>query len=309
MDLYALPPEEFTAARNVAAKQDKALKALRKPTVSAWVVNTLVRREAALLEQLLSLGHDLGLAQQQGDAAALRTLSDQRRQLVGTVSQRAVELVERDITAAVRLEVESTLEAALADPASADAVRSGQLVRALSFAGFGGVDLEGAVADVPTVSIGKGAPTKAGKPKPSGKAEKGKVKPSSSRGADQEGQPAEAGTSKKVQRLEAAALDAHGALDDAVRQAERVVHDLGQAEADEQENQAAVDTADGAVKKARAALAVAEQHRDAASSRRIKGTKAADELRRKAERATRAVATAQAAADDARTALDAARRS
>ncbi len=46
----------------------------------------------------------------------------------------------------MRDEVAATLEAGLSDPASADAVRSGRLVRALSYAGFGGVDLDGAVA-------------------------------------------------------------------------------------------------------------------------------------------------------------------
>ena len=146
VDLYALPPEEFTAARDAAAKSDKTLRALRKPTVSAWVVNTLVRREAGLLDDLLALGAELGQAQSDRDPAALRRLTEQRRQLVAAVTQRAVDLVDRDVTATARAEVEATLDAALADPASAEAVRTGQLLRALSYAGFGGVDLDGAVA-------------------------------------------------------------------------------------------------------------------------------------------------------------------
>jgi hypothetical protein len=280
MDLYALPPEEFTAARDAEAAKDKALKALRKPTVSAWVVNTLVRREAGLLDQLVALGADLSQAQQQGDAAALRELGEQRRQLVGAVTQRAVELVDRDVTVAVRGEVEVTLEAVLADPASAEAVRTGQLVRPLSFAGFGGVDLEGAVADLPARAFTAGGTS-----------------------ATAPSQP------KKIQRLEVAALESQGALDDAVRHAERVVRDHGQAEAAVNAEQEAVAVAEKVVEQARRAVAAAEKERDAARARRTRAAKEADEIRHKADRAARAVADAQHASDAARKALDAARRS
>ena len=88
-------------------------------------------------------------AQSGGDADALRTLGAQRRELVEAVVGAAVGLAGRTVTAAVREEVAATLEAALSDPASADAVRSGRLVRPLSYAGFGGVDLSGAVAAAP----------------------------------------------------------------------------------------------------------------------------------------------------------------
>lgn len=307
MDLYALPPEEFTAARDAAAKQDKSLKALRKPTVSAWVVNTLVRREALLLDQLITLGVELGAAQLQRDPAALRTLGDQRRQLVGAVTQRAVELADREVTSAVRLEVEATLEAALADPASAEAVRSGQLVRALSFAGFGGVDLDGAVAELPAAP--KARSPKADEGGTGGKAKGAKAKGAQVKGAKAADAKAKAGPSKKVQRLEAAALEAQGALDDAVRHAERVVTDLSTSEQAEQQAQEASAAADAALDELRAAVAVAEKAAGPARSSRSRASKEADELRRKAERATRAVATAQSAADAARKALDNARRS
>ncbi len=153
--LYALAPEEFTAARDADAKQAKAagdaslaaqVKALRKPSVGAWLLNLLATQEADLLEQLLSLGPALAEAQVQGQGDGLRQLGAQRRELVGAVTTRAVALGGRPASAAVRDEVSGTLEAALSDPSCADAVRSGRLVRALSYAGFGGVDLYGAVA-------------------------------------------------------------------------------------------------------------------------------------------------------------------
>jgi hypothetical protein len=154
-DLYQLPPEDFTAARDAAAKQAKAdgdrsaaaeLKALRRPSVAAWLVNRLAQTESELLDSLLALGPELAEAQAAGSGDLLRELGAQRRSLVDAVTDRAVRLAERDVAPAVRVEVSDTLEAALADPASAQAVRSGRLVRGLSYAGFGGVDLDGAVA-------------------------------------------------------------------------------------------------------------------------------------------------------------------
>lgn len=69
--LYALAPEDFTAARDAAAKQARAagdaplakqVKALRRPSVGAWLVNRLATQEADLLDQLLSLGPALAQA-------------------------------------------------------------------------------------------------------------------------------------------------------------------------------------------------------------------------------------------------------
>src|SRR5690554_4311655 len=56
VDLYGLPPAEFTAARNAQATQLRAdghrataahLSTLRRPTTAAWLVNLLVRGHPA----------------------------------------------------------------------------------------------------------------------------------------------------------------------------------------------------------------------------------------------------------------------
>ena len=70
--LYALPAEEFTAARDAAAKDVRAddaelakqVKALKRPSASAWLVNQLARQRADRLEELLALGDDLRAAQE-----------------------------------------------------------------------------------------------------------------------------------------------------------------------------------------------------------------------------------------------------
>lgn len=271
VDLYALPPEEFTAARDAAAKADKSLKALRRPSVAAWVVNSLVREQPDLLQQLVELGAQLREATQAQQGGELRALTEQRHQLVQAVTEQAVGLVDRTVSQAVRTEVAQTLEAAMADPASAVAVQSGQLVRALSYAGFGDVDLEGAVADVP-------------------RAEPRAV------------------VSKKLQKLETAALDAQGALDDAVRLAERTTRAFDAAQQESSAASEEVATAEQHAQDLREQLRVAEQALQEARSRHSAARKELEDLERKAERATTAVAEAQEKWDAARTALDEARR-
>jgi hypothetical protein len=144
-ELYALPPEDFTAARDDAAKAAesaelrKAVKALRKPTVAAYEVNRLVRERTADLEALLDLG-DRMRAAMRGDASEVRRLTEQRRDLVRS-------LVDSGLTAAVQQDVAATLEAATAEPDLGAAVRSGRLVKPLRYAGFGTMpDLDDAVA-------------------------------------------------------------------------------------------------------------------------------------------------------------------
>ena len=97
-DLYAGPPGEFVARRTAAVKAaradgDRELAAaigeLRKPTVSAWLVNLLVRSDADLAGQIVALGEGLRDAERSLDGPALRELSTQRRQLVRSLVARA----------------------------------------------------------------------------------------------------------------------------------------------------------------------------------------------------------------------------
>jgi hypothetical protein len=282
-ELYALPPEDFTAARAAAAKADKAaardINALRKPTVGAWLVNTLARAEPDLLDQLLALGPALAEAQSAGQGDQLRDLGDQRRQLVSAVSEKAFEVAEREPTAALRAEVASTLEAALADPATADAVRTGRLTRALSYAGFGGVDLEGAVAVGPARPAGK------------------KSSPKTTREGNAADKPEKTkpDRSKDIAAAEVRAQEAAGDLDDAVRACEQAQHDQDEAEAAEQQAAADVTAAEEALRAAREARTSAEQ--------------AARKSRHRTEEAAQKVKGAQTKAEKARTALDKLRRS
>ncbi|MCU7726721.1 hypothetical protein ODJ79_23575 [Actinoplanes sp. KI2] len=157
--LYEEPPDGFVAARTAAindAKQAgdrdaaKRLAALKKPTVAAWVVNLLALRRPDLIEQLVDLSTALRDAQRGLDGDQLRELNAQRRQvvsaLVGAARKLATEALAADAGARAEPgaklplgEVEATLTAALAEPAVAAQVRTGRLIRAATYAGFGEV--------------------------------------------------------------------------------------------------------------------------------------------------------------------------
>jgi len=154
-DLYALPLAEFTPARDARVKDLKGtelaapVKRLRKPSLAAWVVNLLVRRDAAQVEQVLQVGAALRQAQESMSGDELRQLTRQRRQLTAAVTTQARRLARDEgqkVTEAVAEQVEATLTAAMLDERCALAVRSGLLVTSLSATGVEEVDLDGAVA-------------------------------------------------------------------------------------------------------------------------------------------------------------------
>lgn len=156
-ELYALPLPDFTPARDVQALALKAedaklsarVKALRKPSTAAWVVNLLVRFESDQIDQVLSVGAALRQAQANMSGDELRALTRQRRQLTAAVTAQARAVAAdhgQRVTQAVADQVEATLTAAMVDETCAKAVRSGLLVAALATTGVDVVELGNAVA-------------------------------------------------------------------------------------------------------------------------------------------------------------------
>jgi hypothetical protein len=151
--LYAAPPDGFIAARAEAAKQAHAsgdeaaareIGKLRKPTVAAWLVNLLAIRRPDLIAELADLSAALRKAQRELRGDQLRELSAQRREVVSAVVDEARKLAVKAQPGLGKAklplaEVETTLNAALADEEVADIVRSGRLVRSVEYAGFGEV--------------------------------------------------------------------------------------------------------------------------------------------------------------------------
>jgi len=160
-ELYGLLPGAFTSTRDARAKEIRqsgdaalaaAIKGLKRPTSSAWLVNLLVRRRAEQVEELLDLGSAMREAQAQFAGDEIRRLSQQRRQIVRALS-RAAGALARDIGQPIsdqaERELETTLDAAIADPAAAEAVGSGRLTAALSPSAIGSLDLAGAMESLP----------------------------------------------------------------------------------------------------------------------------------------------------------------
>jgi hypothetical protein len=155
--LYAEPVGAFTAARDAAAKacEDKELgkqvKALKKPSLAAWAVNLLVRRESDQIDQVLELAASLRAAAESMDGEGLRTLTRQRRQLTAALTTSAAHLTreyEVRLTPAVADQVEGVLTAAMLDPVAADVVRSGLVLTAFTSTGVSELELV-AVCAVP----------------------------------------------------------------------------------------------------------------------------------------------------------------
>lgn len=164
-EVYGASPSDFMSVRKqlaAAARADgdtagaKAIGTLRKPSMAAWAVNLLARQDPDLVEELVELGVRMRGAQARLDTATLTSLRPERDRLVTAVVAAAVALVSeagRTLSASGQDDVRGTVIAALADEQASTAVTSGQLTRALSYSGFGEVDLSEAVVRTSSGSI------------------------------------------------------------------------------------------------------------------------------------------------------------
>jgi hypothetical protein len=156
--LYAAMPGEFTTLRTQLAKQArdagdaalaKEISALRKPTVAAWALNHFVREHGDELADFRSFAELLREAQRSLDADQLRVLGRERAKRVDAVADRvAAEAAAagQRLGAGVAQEVRDTLTALVADESAEASILTGSLVRALSYSGFGSVDIDDVVA-------------------------------------------------------------------------------------------------------------------------------------------------------------------
>jgi hypothetical protein len=237
-ELYALPPEEFTAVRNERAKAAKAagdkdlaqaIGRLRKPSSAAWLLNQLARHQAGELDQFLAVGAALREAQAELDADQLKDLSRKRHQVVAAVARQARALARQlgnPVSDTVEGEVEQTLRAALADPDAAAAVAGGSLTRTLDYAGLGdtAVDLTGAVALPGAARRRRAAGAARAEPVDTGGAERrrAELEQAERDAADRERDAAEAGAElDRADRRVEAAEGRRAAADDRIADLER----------------------------------------------------------------------------------------
>jgi hypothetical protein len=155
--LYALPPAAFTGARNELAarlrregRREAAaeVKALARPTASAWATSRLMRLEPARFRALLAAGGQARQAQRQvvgGGAAAtaaaarLRDALRQARTLIEELRQRGLELLGasgRTVNASTADRLGADLQALAFTAGAESAIARGWLDHDLEAPGF-----------------------------------------------------------------------------------------------------------------------------------------------------------------------------
>lgn len=166
VELYSGPLAEFTSARDARAKATDdttiagRIRALRKPSIAAWVVNVFARERSGQLGEALALAQELREAQADLDAKALAQLGRDRRVLTARLASAAADLAEsrgERVTTTTREAVQQTISAAFFDPVAAAAVASGRLVRELEPSGTFAEGAEslvgGGAAEAPVIVV------------------------------------------------------------------------------------------------------------------------------------------------------------
>ena len=181
-ELYSLDPDGFVDRRRELAAEARRvgdtaaaseIAGLRKPTRSAWTMNVLARAEPDAFEPVVNVGDQLREAERALDGQRMRELSNRRRELIADISRRAFGTTgERSPSPALRDEVIGTLTAAFADPDLVDLLRSGTLLRAAQWDGFGSA-IRPDLALVPP----PGRPAVAPRPRPTKTAPRAKPAP------------------------------------------------------------------------------------------------------------------------------------
>ena len=233
-ELYAGDPAEFIQRRGALAARARAsgdavaaraIAGLRKPTRSAWVVNRLVRDDPGAAAQLAELGAGLQQAGRALDGRKLRELSRQRRELIATLTRRALAGAGlRDPPVALQEEVAATLSAAVTDPAVAAELAAGALIRPVERAGFG----FGAPAEAPAETGERPVPSPAarpGRPRPSAPRDRAERQRAARERAEQERAERERAEREQAERQ----LAERKRQRQAIAAAERAVRDAEQA--------------------------------------------------------------------------------
>src|SRR5688572_23890389 len=142
--LFMLPLAEFTAARNELIKRLKQakrpddaqrVKAISKPSISAWAVNQLYFSHRAEFDRRLDAGKRLAEAQRSGAAGDIRERIADRREAVSRLLQFADRMLLRaghSATPDTLRRIEATLESVSTPNVAPDAPLPGRLTADLA---------------------------------------------------------------------------------------------------------------------------------------------------------------------------------
>lgn len=248
-DLYQLPLDEFTAARNALAKEsgDSAIKKLEKPTLPAWAVNQLYWRERKLWDEVIKTSTQVRTAYKKmlegkdADVRAAETFHGEAMRRAKDAIRRILEAAGNTASEAVMTPVTETLDAL---PTTDEPGRLTRPLRRTGFEALQGVTITAKAKPI----IPKAEPKKA----PSDETDRERRK----READQQ----ELAMNKErlrfaevAEREAEASLDrARRALERAEKTRERIEKELDEASAIEKAARKDVDNAASAYAKAQA---------------------------------------------------------
>jgi hypothetical protein len=305
--LYALPLEEFTPARDAAAREirkagDRETAAvvakLPKPTPAAWTANQVAREQPELVEAMLDAGAALREAQEAavsgGGGRGLREATLAERAAVDAVMSAATGYrpAGRALSQAVADRLRTTLHAAAADESIREALAAGRLVSEAQAGGAWPFALE------PAPPQKKPAAKRKAKSKvaPGGGAKPGDgAKPQGGAKTQRGAQPAEDDANAAAER-EAAEQAEREAAEQAEREAQErkaLEAQLRDARGSLRVRERVLAGAQEDVEQARTAVTEAQEAFEAAK-------RAAEDAQSEAEAAERVLAEAKSALDDAR---------
>ena len=230
--LFALPLEEFTAARNELAKRlakdgekERAdeVRGLVKPSVPVWTINQLARSEKPMVRALLDAGAKLRRAQEQalggGNPDALRSAQSEERDALRALTHRAGEILReagKPTGQAVLERINGTLGAAAVTEDAREDLKAGRLTSELRMSGF--ESLAGFEAPPPRDELAERREQKAERERERRRLEK--------RARDLERRATKA--EEQADEVESAAAEAREAADDARQAADEAADELAQ---------------------------------------------------------------------------------
>jgi hypothetical protein len=224
-ELYTLPLEEFTTARNELAKRlrDPEIRKLKKPSVSAWAANQLARRREVDVRRLLRAGERLERAQRGlvggGDQREFSEAQSEERDAVRRLRSEAAEILREaghPASDATLERLAGTLRAAAGTEEGRSTLREGRLTDDLEPLGFAAVE-----GLAPRVRGRRSRPRAAAAPPPNRRLEKARAELDAARG--------------EAKATAEASKDADRAAETARRAAERARERLERLEARVQE--------------------------------------------------------------------------
>jgi hypothetical protein len=259
--LYFLPLTEFTAARDALAKalkksgqadEAQRVKALSKPSISAWAVNQLYWKHREAFDRLMTTGQQFRESQASQLTGKLveKTFGDERRLALSNLSRLAANLLQEaghNATPDIVRRITSTLEAMSASASPPGAAHYGRLAADLDPPGF-----EALAALIPDADV-RQPPRKQAAASAAG-AVCGREKTQQSRIADAKASLRDAERTLKEARAEAGAMDSSlKKANQEVKKAEKQKRHL------EAEFRKASEALDEAERRARAAAERAEE--------------------------------------------------